>query len=274
MRRVRRYVVPARTRRGRVTRPYRGERAPGARHVIPHEPDGAQTIPRVLGAQLAHALYDTGAVPTPAWIDVLVVEDDARVSRAYTRMLDGVARIRATTTVALGLHAVDAERPEVLLVDLGLPDGTGLDVARAGRGKRPPIPTLILTGTDDRTVTAEAAKLGALLAYKPISLEALVATVQTLASERARALSSVRPELARFAAEFGVSLSPMQLHMLDRRLRGAQREDLAAEAGVAVSTVDTHLREALRRLGDPTLEGLRARFALEPSMPPPRPGRG
>jgi two-component system KDP operon response regulator KdpE len=66
---------------------------------------------------------------------VLLVEDDAQIRHAVTRALEGAGHIvQAHRTGMAGLSAAVDERPDVVVLDLGLPDMSGLDVLAGIRG--------------------------------------------------------------------------------------------------------------------------------------------
>lgn len=96
-------------------------------------------------------------------IRVLIVEDhpvyrDGLVA-AFTG-IDGMQVIGAVGTVAEALDILNSTQLDVALVDLGLPDGSGLDVVAAIRSRSTPA-ALILTMNDDRALVLQALRAGA-----------------------------------------------------------------------------------------------------------------
>jgi DNA-binding response OmpR family regulator len=90
---------------------------------------------------------------------VLIVEDDEEISGALARTLGREGYETACTgTVAGALDAVATEHWDAVLLDLGLPDGDGLEVARELRAKNA-IPVLVVTARDE--VTSRVAGLDA-----------------------------------------------------------------------------------------------------------------
>lgn len=80
---------------------------------------------------------------------LLLVEDDSLLRHAFRLLLEGQGyRITEAGSVADAISSATTETPDLVLLDLGLPDAPGLDVARALR-KHPPtavIPIIALTG--------------------------------------------------------------------------------------------------------------------------------
>ena len=97
-------------------------------------------------------------------LQVLLVEDnpgDARLFEAYLdeSVTEGV--LYHEDTLQAGLQALDTLRPDVLVVDLGLPDSQGPETVRATAAAAPGVPIVVLTGQDDLQAALEAQEAGA-----------------------------------------------------------------------------------------------------------------
>nr|WP_235215398.1 response regulator [Phaeacidiphilus oryzae] len=123
--------------------------------------------------------------PSPA-IGTLVVDDDFRVRAihaAYVRRVEGFSVVGEASAVEDGLDAVHTLRPELLLLDVYLPDGSGLDVLRrlnaeaeagaaAGAAARPD--AIVITAARDVGSVRTAMQLGAVgYLVKPFGFAAL-----------------------------------------------------------------------------------------------------
>ncbi len=119
-------------------------------------------------------------MPEPRGLHVLVVEDEETVRRFLDLGLRRLGhRARLAVDVSEGLAALAEEAFDVVLTDLGLPDGSGADMARAAAGT----PVVMLTGWAD--LLAESPEGVARVLGKPVTLSAL-----------ARALDEVCPPTA------------------------------------------------------------------------------
>ena len=102
---------------------------------------------------------------------VLIVEDDRRFRDAFTRtFVDSTDFFvsAAVGTVAAALGVLREAAPDLLVVDLGLPDGSGLDVIRESVRRHPDGAILVVTvfGDEEHVVNAiEAGASGYLLKY-------------------------------------------------------------------------------------------------------------
>jgi DNA-binding NarL/FixJ family response regulator len=101
---------------------------------------------------------------TPAAVRVFVVEDQTKILRNQLKLLEGSAEIQVVGTALSGeaaLVEVPLKTPEVLLLDLGLPGISGIDVTREVKARWPAIEILIFTIFDEEEKVLEAVKAGA-----------------------------------------------------------------------------------------------------------------
>jgi DNA-binding response OmpR family regulator len=112
---------------------------------------------------------------------VLVVDDEADFLATYERLLrrQGYHVVVATTRAA-GVAAVASEHPDLVISDLRLSDGSGLDVVRAARSMPEPPSVIVITGypSAETRHAALAAGATAFLA-KPFAAAGLVAAIRS-----------------------------------------------------------------------------------------------
>ena len=124
-------------------------------------------------------------------IRTLVVDDDYRVAAihaAYIGKVAGFIAIAEAHTAAEAVAAVDELRPDLLLLDLYLPDEHGLDlVARLRREDHPPADVIVITAAKDADSVRAALQHGALhYLLKPFSFPALREKLESYAQMRGR----------------------------------------------------------------------------------------
>jgi two-component system CitB family response regulator len=124
-------------------------------------------------------------------IRTVVVDDDYRVASihaAYVGKVDGFEVIAQAHTAAAAVEAVDELKPELLLLDLYLPDEHGLDlVARLRREDHPPVDVIVITAAKDADSVRAAMQHGALhYLLKPFSFPALRDKLLSYAQMRSR----------------------------------------------------------------------------------------
>jgi DNA-binding response OmpR family regulator len=118
---------------------------------------------------------------TAASRSVLVVEDEADLVATYERLLRRQGcRVVATGTRREALVAIRDERFALVVADLRLPDGDGLDVVRAARASPIPPPVIVVTGFGSEA-TRHAALVAGASAYlrKPFSVSEFSRVVET-----------------------------------------------------------------------------------------------
>ncbi len=102
--------------------------------------------------------------PDVARINIVLVEDDASVAEALQTAIAAVPDmnlVKIATTRAAALQALRRAPADVLLVDLGLPDGSGIDVIRAGRAHWPDCAIMVCTTFGDEMHVVHSIEAGA-----------------------------------------------------------------------------------------------------------------
>ena len=113
---------------------------------------------------------------------ILVVDDEADLVTTYERLLRRQGyRVLSARTCRAALAVIQAEPLDLVIADLRLPDGDGLDVVRAARALRAPPLVLVASGLPTRMdrQAALAAGAAAFLA-KPFSIDAFIRLVDEL----------------------------------------------------------------------------------------------
>jgi response regulator of citrate/malate metabolism len=194
-------------------------------------------------------------------IRVVVVDDDFRIAgihAAYVDKVDGFRVAAQAHTAAEAIAAVDRLRPDLLLLDLYLPDEHGLElVARLRRDEHPPVDVIVVTAAKDAD-SVRAAMQGGALHYllKPFGFPALRDKLLSYGQMRARLSSLHEPDQRSVDRVFGALRAPDQLagakgrspHTLEaveRLLVSGEQEMSAAEVaettGMSRATAQRYL---------------------------------
>lgn len=134
---------------------------------------------------------DVGALDP---VDVLIVEDDPQVLNAMQRLLGraGYTTVGAQS-LAGGMTLVEAHSPEVVLLDLSLPDGDGLTLIQAMKA-RGVGEVIIVSGTDDAKKTHECLQAGVFdFILKPAGAEDILRSVRR--ADARRRLQAITPQV-------------------------------------------------------------------------------
>ena len=183
-------------------------------------------------------------------IRVLLAEDQAMVRGALAALLSREKDIEVVAEVARGdvvVEAASASRPDVVLLDIEMPGGSGLDAAQALRRALPSCRVVILTtfGRSGYLRRAmESGAVGFLLKDAPAA-ELARALRRVMEGERV-----VDPELALLALSEGSNpLTPREREALTAALSGISHAEIAARLSVSEGTVRNHLSAAMQKLG-------------------------
>jgi two-component system, NarL family, response regulator DesR len=183
-------------------------------------------------------------------IRVLLAEDQAMVRGALSALLSREQDIEIVAEVARGdevVAAALAARPDIALLDIEMPGGSGLDAAQALQQALPTCRSVILTtfGRSGYLRRAmESGAVGFLLKDVPAS-ELAVALRRVMAGERV-----VDPDLALSALSEGSNpLTPRERDVLSASLFGASLAEIATRLVLSEGTVRNHLSTAMQKLG-------------------------
>lgn len=184
----------------------------------------------------------------PAEGTVFVVDDDDAVLRAIERLLraDGLdVAVFASPREFLERH--DPSVPGCLVLDLSMPDYSGLDLQRALAERGQTRPAVFLSGQGDIPASVKAMKQGAVdFLTKPVNAAELLEAVR-LAIARdiaARAKDAETADLRRRLA----TLTPREREVLGHVLGGRLNKQIAAEIGAAEKTVKVHRARIMQKL--------------------------
>lgn len=205
-------------------------------------------------------------VPTDSPIVVSVLEDDSASREAVAQFLGSRPGFRCLETfgnlAAIRTRFGRSVVPQVLLVDLRLPDGSGVEVIRELRPRFPDVDFVVLTAFADDAEVFEALRAGANgYLLKSESPEALLDGIRSVRSGGSPMSPSIarkvigllqsppapRPPGGGSPAE-SWSLTPREHQMLEGLAQGLRYCDLAERHGVSIETVRFHLRRIYTKL--------------------------
>lgn len=186
--------------------------------------------------------------------------DDHLIVREGLRWLfeqdRGIEISGEASTAEEAMTAIADVRPDVVLLDLHLPDRSGLEVLREIRDRFPDLPVVILTMSDQPEYVEEAVRAGAAgYLVKNAPQDELSRALRAAAAGDGYIQAEVtRPLLARFAeqvprTEDVPALAPRELEIVTLLAEGLADKQIAARLGLSESTVKGYLRSAYDKLG-------------------------
>jgi two-component system nitrate/nitrite response regulator NarP len=185
----------------------------------------------------------------------LLLADDHPMIRAAIEVLlrgSGFELVGMAGTGEATIGEVERLQPDILLLDLQMPDGNGLDVLRRMRAARSPVRIVMLTaGIDD----------SALLEAKSLKVHGIVLKNSDPAF-LLECLESVRdgrswfdPELAKRARQLAggsvrrIALAPRERQLIGFVRKGLRNREIAEQLGVTEGTVKVYLHAIFEKLG-------------------------
>ena len=213
---------------------------------------------------------ETPDAAPPSPIRVFVVEDQTKILKNQLKLLEASTEITIIGTALSGETGVEEVRrlkPDVLLLDLGLPRMSGIDVTRVIKAELPEIEILIFTIFDEEEKVLEAVKAGA----SGYLLKGTPADKMIEAIKEVRAGGTViQPSLARRLLKHfrvgeappapgqhsqlavgepeGKKLSARETEILQLIAKGVSNSEAAAMLTLSKATIRTHLEHIYRKL--------------------------
>lgn len=187
---------------------------------------------------------------------VMVVEDDPVFREGFASAIalaPDLNLIGAVPDIA-GARVLLAQRPDVLLVDLKLPDGNGVDLIREAVRQLPDCEIMVVTVFGDEETVMDAIAAGATgYLLKDASADGIVGHVRALRAGGspvspaiARQLLNRLPRLQR--GEAGVTLSEQETRVLGFAAKGFSYDEIAELMKISSHSVQTYVKRAYRKL--------------------------
>ena len=185
----------------------------------------------------------------------LLLADDHPMIRAAIEVLlrgTGFELVGMAGTGEATVEEVERLRPDMLLLDLQMPDGSGLDVLRRLRATKSPVRVVMLTaGIDDSALLeAQALKVHGIV-LKNSDPAFLLECLETVREGR----SWFDPELTKRARQLAsglprrIPLAPRERQLIGFVRKGLRNREIAEQLGVTEGTVKVYLHAIFEKLG-------------------------
>jgi DNA-binding NarL/FixJ family response regulator len=206
-------------------------------------------------------MSDTAPAPQAT---VLIVEDDEPTRNRLARAVvadDRLALVGSGGSVSEGIRLLSAHRPTILLTDLGLPDGSGIDLIRYAKASNRGTQAKVVTNFGDEETVVEAIEAGAtgylLKDDSPRAIGDALVELANGGSPISPAIASLllrrvaagsHPKPADAVDRDAPALTARELEVLNLVAKGFKFPEIARTLSVSAHTVTTHVRHIYEKL--------------------------
>jgi NarL family two-component system response regulator LiaR len=192
----------------------------------------------------------------------MIVDDHGMVRRGLATILKVRADMQLVAEAGSGQEALEVceeAQPDVILMDLVMPEMSGPEATRAIRDRCPNVQVIALTSFQERELVREALQAGAIsYLLKNVSAEDLAAAIReahagrsTLAPEAIQVLIQMERRDASYDQDLSEAfgLTPREQEVLELVVEGMSNPEIAARLVVSRSTAKAHVSSILSKLG-------------------------
>jgi len=203
--------------------------------------------------------------PSPSSIhtphDILIVEDREETSQRLKGLIDRADHLKVSGvvhTVDAGINALFTKKPRLVLTDLGLPDGSGIDIIKAVMVANWPCDALVISvfGDEDRVLSAIGAGAKGYI-LKNSGTDTIADDIHSVLEGG----SPISPQIARHLlnlvsdkndearrASHEIILTEREREILGIVARGYKRAEIGKQLSISVGTVGNHIHNIYKKL--------------------------
>jgi DNA-binding NarL/FixJ family response regulator len=204
-------------------------------------------------------------------ISIIIVEDEPEFRRRFAQIIDSEPTMRLAGVAANKREAqalIDREEFDVMLIDLGLPDGTGIDLIRNVSQRKPDVDIMVVTvfGDEQHVVSSiEAGATGYILkdstpadviscirllraGGSPVSPVVARSVLRAIRSRMGGATTSSNTVPPRSANAENNPLSARETEILQLLAKGMSFNEIGEILGISPHTVTAHIKKIYRKL--------------------------
>lgn len=200
---------------------------------------------------------------------VLVVDDDWAVRDSLEELIAGTGlAVKSFSSAHEFLNCYEGNRPACLLLDICMPEMTGLELQERLVDEYPGLPVIIITGHGDVPAATRSFKLGASdFLQKPFKEDELLSAIRTALDRDTR--DQRQNEHAQEIAGRIAQLSAREQQVMDLVIAGYPNKCIATELGITQRTVEVHRAHIMSKMkADSLPELVRLVLALQSGRSP------
>lgn len=179
---------------------------------------------------------------------VFIIDSDVSVRDSLSSLLGSLGyRVKCCESVSAFLKVYEPNQPGCLILDVCMPENSGLDLQKHLIYKRADIPIIFITGHADVPTAVKAVKQGAIdFLLKPLDFETLLECVnEALELDRVKRAEQAQRDTIE---ERLASLTPRERDVLNKVMEGKLNKEIAAELEVSIRTVEIHRARIMAKM--------------------------
>lgn len=184
---------------------------------------------------------------------IVLIDDHAIVRAGFRALIErerDMAIVGECSRLAEAEAAVIALQPDLVVLDLSLPDGGGLSILDAIREWVPDVRVIVLSMHDSAPYVSEAMAHGADgYVSKGAAAEELVTAIRAVMAGNSYLSSDLATQRSRLAQGDSIELTAREREVLQLLTRGMVPKQIAAELGIGVKTAYVHRASVMEKLG-------------------------
>ncbi len=194
---------------------------------------------------------------------LFLIEDDIAICQALIALFATIqlpVKTYHTAQAFLADYDSVSQQSGCLLIDVRLPDMSGLDLQEKLHALNNTLPIILMTGYGDVPMAVRAMKAGAFHFFlKPFNNQELVELIQRalLASSSSKAINPDEQ-----AQEQLNQLTPREREVIEQLMEGKLNKQVAADLGISISTIELHRSHAMAKLQTNTIAELIKKYLL------------
>ena len=205
-----------------------------------------------------------GSIPTP--IKVLIVDDHPMVAEGIQSILesyDDISVVGTRNSARAAIDDLEALNPDVILMDLNMPNMGGLTATEILLERRPGTRILVLSMHDSPEYISSAMDHGAMgYILKDVPTDEIKLAIDMVMSGKQYLCTGARGSLAPAKDSTREALTGREQTILLQLAQGRSNKEVALALDISVRTVETHRKNIKRKLGISSTAGL-TRYAME-----------
>lgn len=191
-------------------------------------------------------------------IRIAICDDHQIVRAGFKQIFSEISDIDVVAEATNGREALDIARKkicDVMLLDISMPDQSGIDTLRTIKQGQPELPVLILSGYPAQQYAVNLLKMGANgYLNKECDAEELIKAIRTVATGRRYVSAAVGEILAQgfdhdATAAIHTELSDREFQVFLRLAKGESVSDIAVKLSLSVKTISTYRTRVMEKMG-------------------------